>query len=119
MLYASPRHLRGLLCFGDVLGLQALPALGYLVGDLLTLFEGPEPGALYAGVVHEDVLAAVVGGDEAVALLLAEPANRPWAICWSPPFIPTGSAPTKKPPLSPGGASIKTKPTFYYSLIIP
>src|SRR5215217_8775898 len=60
-------------CFANVLGLRPLPALAYLVGDLLALLEGPEPAALYGGVVDEDVLTTVVRGDEAVALLGAEP----------------------------------------------
>ena len=72
-LDALPCHRRGFLHFGDLLGLQALPALNHLVDHPGTLVEGPEPGALYAGVVDEDVLASVVGGDETVALLLAEP----------------------------------------------
>ncbi len=69
-------HLRGFLALGDVLRLHALPALGYLVGDLLTLFEGPEPGALYIRVVDENVPAPVIRGDEAVAPVLAEPRYR-------------------------------------------
>ncbi len=65
VLDTCPRH--GLLCFGDVLGLHALPALGYLVGHLLTLFEGLEPSTFNVGVVDENVPAPVVRGDEAVA----------------------------------------------------
>jgi hypothetical protein len=61
---------------GDVLRLQALPAFGYLVADLLALVEGLEPAALYAGVVDEEILAPLIRGDEAVALLLAEPLYR-------------------------------------------
>ena len=74
-LDADPHHLRGFLGPGDVLRLHTLPDLGRLVGDLLALLEGPESGTLYVGVVDENVPAAVVRGDEAVALLLAEVAN--------------------------------------------
>src|SRR5215212_753505 len=59
--------------FANVLGLRPLPALAYFVGYFLTLLEGPEPGALYGGVVDEDILTTFVRGDEAVALLGAEP----------------------------------------------
>jgi hypothetical protein len=61
---------------GDVLGLHALVALGRLVGDLGALFEGPEPAAAYPAVVHEEVFATFVRGDEAVALLVVEPLDR-------------------------------------------
>src|SRR5918994_886364 len=61
---------------GDVLGLHALVALGRLIGDLLALFEGPEPAACYPAIVHEEVFASVVGLDEAVALLAVEPLDR-------------------------------------------
>ena len=61
---------------GDVLSLHALPVLGHLVGDLLTFLKRPEPGTLYVGVADEDVPTRVGGGDEAVAFLRVEQANR-------------------------------------------
>jgi hypothetical protein len=71
-LDAVPCHLRKFLSLGDVLRLQSFPVLRHLVGDLLALFEGPETGTLYVGIVDENVPAPVVRGDEAVALLLVE-----------------------------------------------
>jgi hypothetical protein len=71
-LDTGPRHLRGFLGLADVLRLHAFPALGYLVGNPLALFKGAEPGALYVGVVDENVSAPVVRGDEAVTPFLAE-----------------------------------------------
>jgi hypothetical protein len=65
-------HLDG----GDVLRLHALSALDRLVGDLLALLKGLEPAGAYAAVVDEEVDASVVGLDEAVALLVAEPLDR-------------------------------------------
>ena len=61
---------------GDVLSLHALPVLGHLVVDFLTFLKGPQPSALYIGVVDEDVPTPMVGGDEAVAFFRVEPANR-------------------------------------------
>src|SRR5215210_887058 len=58
---------------GDVVRLHPLAALRRLVRDLGALLEGLEALAGYAGVVDEEVLAALVRGDEAVALLVAEP----------------------------------------------
>jgi len=67
-----PGHLRGSLGVGNVLRLHTLPALGHLVTDPLALFEGPDSGTLYVGVVDENVPAPVVRGDKGVALLLVE-----------------------------------------------
>lgn len=50
--------------------------LGHLVVDFLTFLKGPQPSALYIGVVDEDVPTPMVGGDEAVAFFRVEPANR-------------------------------------------
>jgi hypothetical protein len=57
----------------DVLSLQALPAFPHLIGYLLTLLKGLEPLASYARVVHEDILAAIIWLDKAVALLGRKP----------------------------------------------
>src|SRR5919112_1770432 len=54
---------------GDVVRLHALLTLGRLVGDLGTLIEALEAVARYTTVVDEEILATLVGGDEAVALL--------------------------------------------------
>ena len=43
------------------------------VAHSLAFLEAPESAAHYVGVVNEDILTPAVGGDEAVALLLAEP----------------------------------------------
>jgi hypothetical protein len=81
---ATMRHFLGGL--GDVLRLGALLALTHLVGDLLSLLEVSEPAALYSGEVHQEVLAPLVGGYEAVALLLVEPLHRALGHFWDPPF---------------------------------
>src|SRR5436189_4887568 len=57
----------------DVRRLGALgPGLG-VVADLRALGERPEAVAGDAAVVHEQVLALVIGRDEAKALVVAEP----------------------------------------------
>jgi hypothetical protein len=71
---------------GDILRLHALLPLGRLVGDLGALLEALEALARDARVMHEEVLAALVRGDEAVALIVAEPLNRSLSHTWSPPF---------------------------------
>src|SRR5215203_4012100 len=60
----------------NVLRLHSLTPLGRLVRHLGALVESLEALACYARVVHEEVLAPVVGGDEAVALLVAETLYR-------------------------------------------
>src|SRR5690349_24908814 len=57
----------------DVLRLRALRTLGYVELDLLVLVEGLVPLRLDRRVVDEDVVAAVLLGDEAEALLGVEP----------------------------------------------
>src|ERR671916_637157 len=52
----APCNVCALLELGDLICLHALLALGRLVGDLVTLFEGLEPCTLYAGVVHKEIL---------------------------------------------------------------
>src|SRR5215211_8922319 len=61
----GPEVGRGLLA-GAPVGLN-------LIGDLLTLCEAAHPRTLDGADVHEYVLAALVGLDEAVALLFVEP----------------------------------------------
>src|SRR5215210_4899133 len=56
--------------------LLAPPAAGRLVAHPLPLLEATKPHALYAGVVHEDLLAALVGLYEAVAFLFGKPLHR-------------------------------------------
>src|SRR5215216_2345061 len=86
------------LGLGDVLRLHTLPALNRLVGDLLALLEGLVAVADYTGVVNEEVLATLTRGDEAVALILAEPLHCSLSHILGPPFCLWGPAPTKKPP---------------------
>src|SRR5439155_11720958 len=57
----------------DVGGVRALGALLGLVGHLRTLGEGAEAVGLDRAEVHEQILAAVIGRDEAVALVVVEP----------------------------------------------
>src|SRR5215213_7147411 len=56
--------------------LQSLLPLGRLEGHAGAFFEGLEPATLYPRVVDEKVLATIVGGDEAVALLVGKPLYR-------------------------------------------
>src|SRR5918995_3959199 len=86
--------------------LGALLAFAELVFDLRALGERTEPVALDGGEVHERVLAPLIGGDEAEALLVAEPLHDPGchlsihplhacAAPWSGPdggFIPVAGA---------------------------
>src|SRR5215210_3702947 len=60
----------------NVLRLHALTPLGRLVRYLGALVEGLEALSRYPRVVHEEILTPIVGGDEAVALLVAEPLYR-------------------------------------------
>ena len=63
---------------GDVDGLgAAVLALGDGELDLLALGEGAEAVGLDGGLVDEEILAAVVGGDEAEPLGVVEPLHRP------------------------------------------
>src|SRR5215217_2409341 len=71
-------------------------ALARFVGHLLTFVEGLDPPAVYGGVVHEEILTPVVGRDEAVALILAEPLNRSLGHFWDPPFLFLGLHRNKK-----------------------
>src|SRR3954466_11294247 len=57
----------------DVVCLRPLLALGEFERHLLSLLEGLVPATFDGGVVDEDVFTAVLGCDEAVALLTVEP----------------------------------------------
>src|SRR5215216_8126066 len=79
----QPRLLRG-----DVDGLGALVAGLGVVGDLRALGQRLEAVGVDAGVVDEQVLATLVGRDEAEALVVVEPLHGsgrhvipPWLVC--------------------------------------
>src|SRR2546421_5881504 len=57
----------------DVYRLRALVARLLVVGDLRVLLERLEAAPVDACVMDEEVSVALVGGDEAVALLVVEP----------------------------------------------
>src|SRR3954452_8223623 len=59
----------------DVDGLRALVARLGVIRDLRALGEGAEAVRVDAGVVHGEVLAPLVGRDEAEALVVVEPLN--------------------------------------------
>src|SRR6185312_8270920 len=59
----------------DVYGLRALVALLRVVGDLGALLQRAVPLAVDPRVMDEEVLVAVVRGDEAKPLVVAEPLN--------------------------------------------
>jgi len=79
------------------LGLLGLPTSGRLVAHPLPLLQATKPATLYAGVVDEKVLASLVGGDEAVALLLVELLHRAPGHTLSP-FL---ASPSHRPPTGP------------------
>src|SRR5215218_635129 len=85
---------------GDVVRLHTPTPLGCLVGDLGALVEALEAAAGYARMLHEDVLATLVRGDEAVAFMVIEPLYRSLGHVWSPPFVFLGLHCNKKPLLS-------------------
>ena len=69
------RERRGWNCglgLGDVTGLWSLGSVNDFELDGLSLFQGPEAGALNRGVVHEDV-AAALAFDEPITLGVVEP----------------------------------------------
>src|SRR4051812_47106386 len=73
---------RGCALFGglDVHGLQfAALVLLEVVGDALVLAQSAHSGALHGGDVNERVLAALVGLDETIALVLIE---KFYGACW-------------------------------------
>src|SRR6516162_3382824 len=57
----------------DVHGLRSLVPLLGIVGDLGALLQRSVALAVDAGVVYEQVLVAVIGGDEPEPLVVAEP----------------------------------------------
>src|SRR3954452_4780223 len=64
-------------------GLLAAAPVGLnVIGDLLTLSEAAHPRTLHGADVHEHVLAALVGLNEAVALLFVEPLHGTSRHCW-------------------------------------
>src|SRR5262245_15409580 len=60
----------------DIRGLLALGPLGHLERHLLAFLEGLEPAHLDGREMREQILAAVVGRDEPVALGSIEPLHR-------------------------------------------
>src|SRR5688500_3275868 len=71
----------------DVRRVRALGAVLGVVGDLRALGQRLEAAALDGGVVDEEVLALVVRGDEAEALLVAEPLHGSGCHCDAPPWV--------------------------------
>src|SRR5215211_3813996 len=102
---------------GDVISLHALLALGRLVGDLGALLKALEAVACYTRMVNEEVLATLVGGDEAVAFIVVEPLYRSLGHVWSPPFFSGAPLQQKAAPLIEGGASLTIKPTSIYCIL--
>src|SRR5215211_5755065 len=85
----------GWLDGGDVIRLHALLALSSLVRDLGALIEALEAVTRYTAEVNEEVLATLIRGDEAVALIVVEPLYRSLGHGWSPPFS-VGAPPQQK-----------------------
>src|SRR5215210_4966466 len=88
-----------------VLRLLALPTPGRFVTNRLAFLQAPVPLSLYGRVVHEDVFAAFVGADEAVALLLVKALHGSPGHAFSPFPEPstTKPGPTAPPPSTPVG----------------
>src|SRR5215204_3513588 len=117
-IYAAIDRQPGWLDPRDVIRLHALLTLGRLVGDLGTLVEGLVAITRYTAVVHEEILATLVGGDEAVALIIVEPLYRSLGHIWSPPFS-LGAPPQQKSRSSRRGRrfSLTIKPTSIYCIL--
>src|ERR687897_1508724 len=94
------RLIPGWLDGGDVIRLHAFLALSSLVRDLGALIEALEAVTRYARVVNEEVLATLVGGDEAVALIVVEPLYRSLGHVWNPPFSVGAPLQQKAAPLT-------------------
>jgi hypothetical protein len=93
---ASSLHRLVGACFldgGDVLRLHALLTLGRLVGYLGTLLERSKPATCYRAVVHEEIIAPVVGLYEAVTLIAVEPLDRSLGHVPKPAFLSLGYPP--------------------------
>src|SRR5256885_10137290 len=88
----SVRLLRGLRGRTHVRRLGALLPLGRLEVDLCTFGQGLEALAGDAAVVDEQILRSVIGGDEAVPLLVAEPLHGSGCQLTHLPQLPTGAA---------------------------
>src|SRR4051794_7858563 len=58
-------------------GLRPLVAVLFLIGHLAGLLQRLEAVAVDAGVMHEQIAAAVVGRDESIALFVVEPLDGP------------------------------------------
>src|SRR5215207_2148789 len=73
------------LCGPEVgCGLLAATPVGLnLIGDLLTLCEAAHPRTLDGADVHEHILAALIGLDEAITLLFVEPLHSTSRHCMS------------------------------------
>src|SRR6516162_5276522 len=69
----------------DVHGLRSLVPLLGVVGDLGALLQRAVSLAVDAGVVHEQILVAVVGRDEPESLVVAEPLDgASWHVATPP-----------------------------------
>src|ERR687890_844703 len=117
--YAAIDRQPGWLDPRDVIRLHALLTLGRLVGDLGTLIEGLVTVTRYTAVVHEEILAALVRADEAVAFVIVEPLYRSLGHILEPTFLSWGSTAIKKPLLSHRGRrfSLTIKPTSIYCIL--
>src|SRR5919107_1912374 len=104
---------------GDVVRLHTPTPLGRLVGNLGALVEALETAASYAAVVHEEVLATPIRGDEAVAFIVVEPLYRSLGHIPEPTFLCWGSTAIRKPLLSHRGRrfSLTIKPTSIYCIL--
>src|SRR5215207_7092828 len=96
----------------NVLRLHAFAPLGRLVRDLGALVEGLEALSRYPRVVHEELLAPIVRGDEAVALLVTEPLNCSLGHMLEPAFRIPGPPANKKPPCLSGWRSVCLDPPY-------
>src|SRR4051794_5264533 len=95
----------------DIYRLHTFPALGHLVGYLLTFVQGLKSAACYPRAVHEEVFSTVLWRDEAKALLLAKPLHRSLGHALKPTFPSLDFSVVDKPILvSRGSAPAASKP---------
>ena len=87
----------------DVASLGALLALGRLELDARTLGEGLEALARDRAEMDEDVLAALIRGDEAIPLRVVEPLNGSGCHICTPPLEALNVL---------GGAEVRTRYTL-------